>query len=304
MMKAAIDIGTNTTLLLVAMVDNGSLEVLHEEQRVPRLGKGVDQDKQLSDEAMQRVVDVLQEYQGTIARDFSEVKDVRVTATSAVRDANNRTEFLDLVREQIGWQVEILSGFEEAQLTYVGAHSVIDGRSEAQNVIIDIGGGSTEIASGGGRIVRDRYSYNMGCVRFTERFLSSDPPTEKQLTDCRTAIQKTLEEYEFNFVDGASLTGVAGTVTSLAYIDRELEIYNSTLIDGYEISRTTISKNIKQIQQYSSQKLREKYPVVMEGRADIFLAGLLILEAFMKRYGFQSLVCSTGGIRHGAVLEG
>ncbi len=303
MMKAAIDIGTNTTLLLIAKVSNGNLEVLHEAQRIPRLGKGVDKNGRLSDEAMQRVINVLLEYQENIEEHFPAVDAVRVTATSAVRDASNRSAFLDLVAEQTGWQVEILSGFEEAQLTYLGAYSVIGSTADSQHIVIDIGGGSTEVASGGGRIVRDRYSYDMGCVRFTERFLNDDPPNFQQLSECRRAIQKVLEEFEFNFVDEASLTGVAGTVTSLAYIDQELEAYDPSSLDGYEISQATVAKYISRVQQHSSEWLRQTYPTVMEGRADIFLAGLLILEEFMGKYDFRSVVCSTGGIRHGAIVS-
>ena len=301
-MKAAIDIGTNTALLLIGSMRNGTLEIHHEEQRVPRLGEGVDEGKKLTNNAMQRVVAALEEYRKKIKAAYPEVESVRVTATSAVRDATNKKSFLERVAQKTGWEVEVLSGFEEARLTYLGAQSVIENRDD-QNVIIDIGGGSTEVASGGNQNLRDRYSYDMGCVRFTERFLKDDAPQKVQIKNCRVAIRGTLCEYEFNFVDEASLVGVAGTVTSLAYIIRGLTTYDASLLDGYEITLKTLSENIQTISNYTSEELISRYPKVMEGRADIFLAGLLILEEFMKKYDFEKLIASTGGIRHGAILD-
>jgi len=301
-MKAAIDIGTNTVLLLIGSMHNGTLDVHHEEQRVPRLGKGVDKGKKLTNKAMQRVLTALQEYRQKIKTGYPEVESVRVTATSAVRDATNKKSFLERVAKKTGWEVEVLSGFEEARLTYLGAQSVIDNRND-QNVIIDIGGGSTEVASGGNQNLRDRYSYDMGCVRFTERFLKDDVPQKVHIKNCRVAIRGTLSEYEFNFVDEASLIGVAGTVTSLAYIMRGLTTYDTSLLDGYEITLKTLSESIQTISNYTSQELLSRYPKVMEGRADIFLAGLLILQEFMKKYNFEKLIASTGGIRHGAILD-
>lgn len=301
-MKAAIDIGTNTALLLIGSIHNGTLEIHHEEQRVPRLGEGVDNDKALTNNAMRRVVTALEEYRKKIKTAYPKVESVRVTATSAVRDATNREIFLERVAEKTGWEVEVLSGFEEARLTYLGAQSVIDNRND-QHVIIDIGGGSTEVASGGDQKLRDRYSYDMGCVRFTERFLKDDPPKIRHIKNCRVAIRETLCEYEFNFVDETSLVGVAGTVTSLAYIIRGLTTYDTSLLDGYEIRLQTLSENIQTISNSTSEELLSRFPKVMEGRADIFLAGLLILEEFMKKYDFERLIVSTGGIRHGAILD-
>lgn len=302
-MRASIDIGTNTALLLVAQVNDGALEVVREEQRVPRLGQGVDETGKLSQEAMERVIDALKEYLETLNQCYSSVENIRLLATSAVRDAHNREAFVDLVREQTGLEVEILSGFEEARYTYLGAQSVLEDGLSRQNVVIDIGGGSTEIAAGSSQNMRDRYSFDMGCVRFTERFLRDDPPTKKQIEACRRAVQDGLEKYEFNFVDKSSLIGVAGTVTSLAFINKQLIEFKSKAIDNHRLSKSVIGDYIQQFRNWPSQKLLDRYPEVMEGRADIFLAGLLILDEFMSKYGFSELITSTGGIRHGALLE-
>lgn len=301
--RASIDIGTNTVLLLVASEKNGQLNVVHEEQRVPRLGAGVDESKNLSGNAIKRVVEALKDYQQILNQQYPSVKSIKVTATSAVRDAKNKREFIEIINNETGLTVDILSGFEEAQYTFKGAKSVLLNQfTRKENVVIDIGGGSTEIAAGNNRL-RDRYSYNIGCVRFTERFLEDDPPSLSQIMSCRKAIQETLEDYEFNFVDNASLIGVAGTVTSLAFIDKELESYDSSKIAGHILTIERLGNYIKRFQKWPSVKLVENYPIVMEGRADIFLAGLIILKEFMLKYKFGELITSTGGIRHGVLLN-
>lgn len=303
-MKAAIDIGTNTVLLLVAESSNNTLKVLYEEQRVPRLGQGVDDSGHLSVGATRRVIKALREYRHILAKRFPAVQDVYITATSAVRDARNRTEFLERVQQETGFKIEILSGFEEAQYTFWGAQSILDDELiTTENVVIDIGGGSTELVWGGSEDIKDRYSFDMGCVRFTERFLQDSPPAPGQVDMCREAIREVIEDYNFNFPDNISLIGVAGTVTSLAFIDKQMETYESKLLAGHKMPKEQVDDYILEFRQLSTSELLKRYPEVMEGRADIFLAGLLILQQVMATYEFQQLTVSTGGIRHGAVLE-
>jgi len=300
--KAAIDIGTNTVLLLIANYDNGQLHIFCEEERTPRLGEGVDESGELSDAAMQRVIDVLLEYQQIISKEYDTVTDITVTATSAVRDAQNRAQFLDDVYTQTGWNVEVLSGAEEAQYTYRGARSVLDDeRLHSSNVVIDIGGGSTEIAIGSGSSITDHYSFNMGCVRFTERYLKDDPLSEMQIATCRKAIQQMFGEYEFSIGQSVTLIGVAGTVTSLAYIDLGLQAYQPEQLNDYAISLDTLRQYVSEFSAMTAENIRKKYPTVMDKRADIFRAGLIILEGFMERYQCREIIVSTGGIRHGAI---
>jgi len=300
MMKASIDIGTNTVLLLVAEVDGTHLTIFEEQQRVPRLGAGVDNSKELSKESMQRVIESLKEFQQIVNEKFPEVSEIVVTATSAVRDANNRTYFIDLVKQETELEIQVLSGVEEAEYTFFGAQSVLD-TVEGPKMVIDIGGGSTEIAYGKQQL-QDRYSYDMGCVRFTERFLKSKPPTDLQIQKCRNEIKRILGEYEFTFADQTTLIGVAGTVTSLAYIDLELSSYNAKRVSGHLISKANLERYIKRFCGYTSIILEQKYPSVMKGRADIFFGGLLILNEFMDVYNFEECVTSAGGIRHGTLI--
>lgn len=303
-MKASIDIGTNTALLLIAEVQDEKLRIVEEQQRVPRLGEGVDESRNISPEAAQRVSKAIKEYRTIIENRYPGIDDLRVAATSAVRDANNRNEFLQQIKAETGIDIRVLSGFEEAQYTFRGAQSVLgDEVGAKQKVVIDIGGGSTEVASGQ-TAIRDRYSYDVGCVRFTERFLNDDPPADRQISECRKAIHEMLETYEFNFADDSVLIGVAGTVTSLAYIDKDCRQYDSEALNGYQIPREKLQHYIAEFKEWPVKKLTDAYPVVMEGRGDIFLAGLLILESFIRYYDFDGLITSTGGIRHGILLDG
>lgn len=299
-MKASIDIGTNTTLLLVADKNGPSLNILEEQQQVPRLGAGVDENKKLTKAAMERVVVSLREFLEIVNAEYPEVDDIYMTATSAVRDAKNKAVFIDRVEQETGLQIRVLSGVEEAEYTFLGAKSVL-GDVEGQQMVIDIGGGSTEIAYGGKQL-QDRYSYDMGCVRFTERFLKNDPPTELQIRHCKDAVNGMLEEYEFTIPDQTTLIGVAGTVTSLAFIDLGLSSYDAEVLSGHIITKEGLKEYIKTFSGYRSKALEQKYPSVMKGRADIFMAGLLILDGFMNKHCFDRLVTSTGGIRHGTVI--
>lgn len=303
MKKTAIDIGTNTVLLLVAEKKQGDIRVIEEQQRVPRLGRDVDEQRNLPDEAIERVIDILKEYQNIIDRKYPEADSPVVTATSAVRDANNRDEFVGRVEDQTGLRVTILSGLEEAACTFLGAQSVLpDVPRDQLKIVLDIGGGSTEIALGKEAEIMDRYSFDMGCVRFTERYLKDSPPTPGQINDCKKAIRNILAEYPYDLEDHIRLVGVSGTVTSLVYIDRALRTYDNDDINGCRLSADAIRDYISAFRSITPSELMSRYPVVMDGRSDIFLAGLLILEGVMDLYGFDSLIASTGGIRHGAVL--
>ena len=302
---AAIDIGTNTVLLLIADIDKGRLIVREEEQRMPRLGRGVDASRRLSDKAIGDVLDILQEYRKRIEEFESPVKKVLVTATSAVRDAENREEFLQEVISATGYRVQLLSGREEAEYTCAGALSVLPGLSEA--VILDIGGGSTEIAFGSPDKLMDSYSYDMGSVRFTEQFLHGDPPSPGEVDKCREAIRRTLNNRPLIFEDDSftqkRLVGVAGTVTSVAYMDLGLSSYEPDALNGQIMSMETIASWISYIMKRPADRLRDEFPEVMEGRADIILGGLLILHETMNYYSFRELTVSTGGIRHGAIMR-
>lgn len=302
--RASIDIGTNTVLLLVADTSQGGLTTLYEEQQIPRLGKGVDLKKTLSMESMQRVIDALVHYKGILHSRFPEIESPVITATSAVRDASNRDEFIKLVKESTSWEVRLLSGAEEAEWTYAGALSAFQFRSDEHYMVIDIGGGSTELALGKGSVLKNRHSFDMGSVRFTERYLQGNPPSTEQTK----LAEKAINEMYANFpgeITSSNLRaiGVAGTVTSIAYIKEKLQQYDASKINAVELSLDDIESVFVEFAQSSSEEMIEKYPVVMKGRADIFFAGIMILKGFMEVFGFKKLTVSVGGIRHGTLIK-
>ena len=303
MKKASIDIGTNSVLLLAAEVNQGEIKVLEELQSVPRLGKGVDQDKNLHPHSQQRVVDVLKTYQKHLEKYPSGVAaNTIVTATSAVRDALNKDEFLHRVKKETGWDVLLLSGTAEAEISYRGALSVLKDRDAVHNVILDIGGGSTEIAYGKGRILTDGFSMDMGSVRFTERFLKNDLSVAQGIKNMRLAARDFFAKRHLSIEKFDSI-GVAGTVTSIAAIQEKLNHYKAARLNGSRLSVDTVQNFIREFSELTPEMIEEKYQPFLTGRGDVILAGLIILDEFLKWCGKNEVIVSTGGIRHGILLE-
>ncbi|MEX2603025.1 MAG: Ppx/GppA phosphatase family protein [Gracilimonas sp.] len=302
-MKAAIDIGTNTVLLLVAEIRDGRIIPVHEEHRVPRLGKGVDADKNINEEATERVILALNEYNKILQNDFPEAEQVIVTATSAVRDAKNRAGFIKKVKEETGFEIRLLSGQEEAEWTAAGALSVLTSHPENNTLILDIGGGSTEVAYLIDKKVADSHSFDMGSVRFTERFLTGNPPNKEEISSCRNEIKKFYKSRPIKVSEQTKAVGVAGTVTTLAGMALNLATYEPEKLNGFSISLEMLRKVIAEFEEYPYQQMLKRYPIYLKGREDIFMAGLLILEGFLKNFNLHEIKVSTGGIRHGAILK-
>lgn len=300
MTKAAIDLGSNTLLLLIADVTDGQITVLREEQRIPRLGKGVDSDGNLAESSMEKALQGFREYRKIIA-EYGEIP-VVVTATSASRDAANGKAFITTIKEETGFDVRILTGDEEAEATYKGALSMLDCDNESCGVV-DIGGGSTELAVGKGLELHTFHSYDVGCVRFTERYLKTHPSTLSQIDICKESVKNTLESHELDFSQIDKLVGVAGTVTSLAYLVLGLKVYQPEKLNGMKLTLDDIIEWQLWLNSFEISELEEQWPVVMKGRADIFMAGLCILEEVVKKSEKDHLIVSTGGLRHGMLLS-
>ena len=301
--SASIDIGTNTVLLLVAEIENGKIQPLQEKQRIPRLGKGVDKEKNLHPESVKRVLENLLEYKQYLDQHYPGVaSNTIVTATSAVRDASNRTEFQQLVKQKTGWSIQLLSGSDEAHTTYRGALSVLEDRTGKANLILDIGGGSTELAFGRDLELKSAVSMDMGSVRFTERFFDGSPPNKVQISKAISEIQRLLNiqtkpDGEFDLI------GVAGTITSIAAIDLGLKDYDVDTLNGFYLKKCTIEKLIDEFSKKTWQKIEEDYLRFLKGRGEVVLAGILILREVMNWSGRDSIITSTGGIRHGILLS-
>lgn len=301
--KAAIDIGTNTVLLLVADVKSDGIVIpLHEEQRFPRLGRGVDIGKNLQMGRMEAVITDLHHYRNVIQDNFGEIS-VIVTATSAVRDASNKMEFLWMTEEATGYRVRLLSGEEEAECAYLGAVSQLEQVSaDSQYLTIDIGGGSTELSYKASGIISGS-SLDMGSVRYTERFFKSETKSKDSINECQQAIRTELESLKWSKMPGQTLVGVAGTATTVASLLLELTTYEPQKLNGFVVNRGELQNLIDNLAEKCTDEILDINPVVLAGRADIILAGCLILQEVMQFFGEEQLVVSTGGIRHGALLK-
>lgn len=297
-----LDLGTNTFLLLIAEVSANALTPLFEKETVVRLGKGVDAYGNLNDEAMQRGLACLQEY-AQHAREHGCEKIIAV-GTSALRDAKNREAFLLSTQQKTGIAVNVISGETEARLTYRGALSNKRDLREPL-AIIDIGGGSTEVVLGTHEQITSARSADIGSVRLTERLLKHDPVQAEEVQALRAHAEQVMRATwplsELQNV--ARVVGTAGTITTLAAMAQGLTQYEPERIDRFMLSLTKLNEIAATLARLPIAE-RKKLPGLNPARADVILAGALLLETFMRVYGFDHIVVSNRGLRHGVVLEG
>jgi exopolyphosphatase / guanosine-5'-triphosphate,3'-diphosphate pyrophosphatase len=297
---AVVDIGTNSTRLLVADVAGGRLEEVTRRSTVTRLGRGVDTSKQLSVEAIEDVCFVVANYI-SLYEDLGAER-VSAIATSAVRDSANAQMFLAELRERFALDARILNGAEEAGLTYAGASA--DRPPGERTLVIDIGGGSTELIVGDGPEVGFYASLQAGTVRHTERYLKSDPASPTQLEDLAADVRGRIGEA----LEGAALAqandgiAVAGTPTSLAAIEQDLEPYDPERVHGYRLTLDSIQHMLSEL---SAKPLEERLRVrgLQAGRAPTIVAGVVILIQAMRAFGLTEIEVSEHDILWGAALE-
>jgi exopolyphosphatase / guanosine-5'-triphosphate,3'-diphosphate pyrophosphatase len=302
MHSAVVDIGTNSTRLLLAEVSDGRVgEVLERRTEITRLGAGVDADGRLAEEAMQRVYSVLDGYRELIERHGAD-RAVAVL-TSAVRDAANGEEFAQAVRERWGLEPHVLSGDEEARLTFLGATSERDASDRTPTLVIDIGGGSTELVIGTGREMTFHVSNQAGVVRQTERHLHSDPPTSEQCDalaqDVRRVLSAGVPEKWRRDVGHA--IAVAGTATSMASIAQELEPYDPEKVEGYVLSDARCRSILERLAGMTLSE-RRRVPGLHPDRAPTIVAGALILLEALALFELREVEVSEHDILRGAAL--
>jgi exopolyphosphatase / guanosine-5'-triphosphate,3'-diphosphate pyrophosphatase len=301
---AVIDVGSNSTRLLVADVDpsgaGDGISVLERQSRVTRLGRGVDLAGQLSDEAIEAACGAIADY--VQIRDSLGAERTAAIATSAVRDASNGDAFVAELRERFALSARVLDGEEEARLTYRGATAAQ--RPSVPTLVIDIGGGSTELVVGAGEKIAFHASLQAGVVRHTERHVSGDPPTAVELealaADVRTLIAAACEGQ-----DGARASAgiaVAGTPTSLAAVDLGLEPYDPRRVHGHVLSLETIQHLLSR---FASAPLAERAatPGLHPDRAPTIIAGCVILVEAMRAFGLERIQASEHDILYGTALE-
>ena len=299
---AAVDCGTNSLRLLLADVDPGRAELTDVIRRmeIVRLGQGVDQTGRLAPEALARTMAVLREYADIIARSGAQA--VRMVATSATRDADNAAEFVRLVKEVLGVAPEVLTGDEEAMLSFTGATAELAaGPDPGPFLVADIGGGSTEFVLGeAGRWPAHTISVNIGCVRMTERHLHGDPPPEAEVAAAVADIDAALKEVAAAVPvrEARTLIGLAGSVTTVAAIAMGLPAYDAARIHHARVSAADVSAVTRGLLAQTRAE-RAAIGVMHPGRVDVIGGGALILDRLMRRFGFAEVLVSEHDILDG-----
>jgi exopolyphosphatase/guanosine-5'-triphosphate,3'-diphosphate pyrophosphatase len=297
---AVIDIGTNSARLLIAEVTGGRVTEVERRSRVTRLGRGVDLTGQLSVEAIEAACEAIGDYVAIYQE--AGVDTVNAIATSAVRDASNGSAFIAELRERFALSARVLDGEEEARLTYLGATSE---RPPAEpTLVVDIGGGSTELIVGAGAEISFHASLQAGVVRHTERHISSDPPTAVELealaTDVRGLIEAAIAGHDAK-PEARTGIAVAGTPTSLAAIEMELAPYDPERVHGHILSLPPIQRMFSRL---ASAPLAERTEIagLHPDRAPTIVAGVVILVETMRAFGLDSIEVSEHDILYGAAI--
>jgi exopolyphosphatase/guanosine-5'-triphosphate,3'-diphosphate pyrophosphatase len=298
---AAVDIGTNSTRLLVAELDrrDGPLTTLDRRMTITRLGQGVDATRKLAPEAIERTLAALREYRAVIDR-VGGVEAVRATATSAARDSTNREDFFTPAAEIIGARPELLSGDEEAALSFLGATTELDGAGEPPYLVVDIGGGSTEFVVGT-TAPEGMLSVDIGCVRLSEAWLHSDPPAPEELSQAVHVAREHLTDVvrEVPGVETArTLIGLAGTVTTVAAIELGLREYDRDAIHHARLSHAAVEEVFRTLATETAEQRRHN-PGLEPGRVDVIVGGVVILVTILRSLGFEEVLVSEADILDG-----
>jgi exopolyphosphatase/guanosine-5'-triphosphate,3'-diphosphate pyrophosphatase len=297
---AAIDIGTNTILMLIAEIgDDGVISVISDQQVIARIGKGVDHSGTIEWDAFSRSERFLAAY--LLEARSQNVDMIRCTGTSALRDARNGDDFIDYMFQKLRLEIEILSGADEALWTYGGAISGFTER-DVDYAVLDIGGGSTELTVGRGFQIADRMSLDIGCVRLTEKLLPHTPPTEAEIGELLATIDAAIHQYPAFDPSLTTFVGVAGTVTTLAAVEQGLPEYKREKVAGFVLTREMIQHRFEQFRGMTKDAL-QKLMRIDPGRADIILVGVGILKRMMELRYIHSIIVSERGLRYGIVMR-
>ncbi|MDQ3895732.1 MAG: Ppx/GppA family phosphatase [Actinomycetota bacterium] len=296
---AGIDCGTNSTRLLVADGEGRTVERL---MRITRLGQGVDGAGRLASEAIDRTVAVLREYRDVM--DGHGVERVRMTATSAARDASNREDFFTAAKEVVGAAPELLGGDEEARLSFLGATSELDA-DDGPFLVADVGGGSTEFAVGVPPEPDGVFSADIGCVRLTEKFLHSDPPLPEELSQAFDVVRGHLDDVARvipSVTEARRFVGLAGTVTTMAAIEMGLATYDRDRIHHFVLTRAA-AEDVFRTLATERRADRLHNPGLEEARADVIVGGAIVVTAIMRYFELDECLVSEADILDGLVLS-
>jgi exopolyphosphatase / guanosine-5'-triphosphate,3'-diphosphate pyrophosphatase len=298
-----IDIGTNTILCLIAeLKSDGGFDVIDDLAEITRLGQGVDRQGRISPEGEERSLQVLRYYLGRCRR--LNVEEIVAVGTSALRDARNSAEVRARFKEQLGFEVRLISGNEEAAYSFLAVQKGL-ALAGQELLVVDVGGGSTEFIRGNTAGVSQAVSINLGTVRLTEQFLHSDPVRKDECEKMIRAIEKELARLPDSWLkDGPALTlvGIAGTFTTLSAVERKLLRYAHAEVHG---SRLTLSEVRRQMALFQGKTIEERkaIPGLEPKRADVMLAGAILIERIMTTFHTERVIVSDQGVRYGLLHE-
>ena len=299
MLKASIDLGTNTCLMLIAEVESGYVKkVLADYARIVRLGEGVDKTEYLQPDAVERTLSCLGEYKGTISVAGISPKDVICVATSQARDAENGREFFARVEAELGFSFSVISGMDEARLSFIG--SLLPNMEASNHAVVDIGGGSTEFVT-----VKDGRSVDLGSVRFTERYLKSDPVTDEEFNICLNEVDGKLEElvdWRSGIPSSMQMLAVAGTATTLASWHLKLREFDAAEVEKVQLTNANLFQMVKDLKRMTVNERCDQRGIDPK-RADVLLAGAMIMWRTMEKLEFQTCNISSRGLRYGVLME-
>jgi len=293
---ATIDLGTNTCILLISEFRDKKIVPVLDVQEMPRIGKDVDKSRTIAVDAFIKIKDIFLKFKELA--DENNVSEIYAYGTSALRDAINREEFIDYIKFETGIEISIISGKKEAELSFSGA--LLDFRDKSKYVVLDIGGGSTEISFKKDRDIISK-SIDIGSVRLKEKFFSGDYSKENLYKAEQYILNSFVSLAYLNFTE-LELVGVAGTVTVLSALNLGLTKFDAEKINNTILTIGQIEKTFEKLAELSNEEI-EKLGDFMAGRSDIITAGVFILMQFMKSFKFEKVIVSTHGLRYGAALQ-
>jgi len=299
MLKASIDLGTNTCLMLIAEVESGyAKKVLGDYARIVRLGEGVDKTRCLRPDAIERTLMCLDEYMQIISKAGILPGDVVCVATSQARDAENGGDFFLRVEAEWGFRFRVISGKDEARLSFIG--SLLPGMEQSNHAVVDIGGGSTEFVT-----AKEDRSIDLGSVRFTERYLKSDPVIDEEFSICLDQIDNELEgliDWRSSLPSDMQMLAVAGTATTLASWHLGQEAFNANEVEKVRLTDGNLRQMVEDLKRMTIAERRDQVGIEPK-RADVLLAGAMIMWRTMEKLKFYTCNISSRGLRYGVLMD-
>ncbi|MEA1972506.1 MAG: Ppx/GppA phosphatase family protein [Candidatus Cloacimonadota bacterium] len=295
---AILDIGTNSIKFFVFSIEDGKSTTIIEENNISRLGEGLLKNGIISDEAMERNIEALQEFLELAKKE--KVEEITAVGTMCLRTAKNSKVFIDRAKKELDLHIEVIPGKEEARLSYLSVLSTI-GKTDKDIVVFDTGGGSTEFIFGEGANIENRFSLDLGAVYPTENFLKSNPVTQKEIEDMldymNVFFEKKLGGKRADF-----LVGIGGTVTSMGAVMHKMTNYDPSIIQG---SHLTLEEVNNQIKMYKNKTIEERKQIagLQPKRADVILAGAGIVKTVLELFKIDKFTISDRGLRHGLMFD-